>query len=108
VGFLFFNIFIDMDEKRYNTISKFLDITDKELMDIYYSLRLMFMREGWTEEDLKSIPYYPRDIMTTFQKFSQEKDRLFFEVKNFFNLDHNEFIEHLQQRMKEIDKKTPL
>jgi hypothetical protein len=108
VGFLFFRIFIVMSDIRQRTIDKFLDSRDKDLMDIYYSLRLMFMREGWSEKDLEKPPYYPTDIMKGFQKFSDEQSRLFFEIQGFFNLDFNEFVSHIQPRLLKINEKTPL
>jgi hypothetical protein len=108
VGFLFFYIFINMKEQWEKTINKFLDLRDKELMDIYLSLRLMFMREGWSEKDLEKPPYYPQDIMKGFQKFSDEQSRLYFELKGFFNIDFNEFVYFIQPRLLKINEKTPL
>ncbi len=97
-----------MDERWTDLINKFLDMRDKKLMDIYFSLRLMFIREGWSEKDLENVPYYPQGIMSGFQKFSDEKSRLFFEVKAFFNIDFNEFATFIQQRLLKINEKTPL
>jgi hypothetical protein len=97
-----------MNEIKDKTINKFLDSRDKELMDIYYSLRLMFMREGWSEKDLEKPPYYPQDIMRGFQNFSDEQSRLFFELKGFFDIDFNEFTSYIQPRLKKINEKTPL
>lgn len=95
-------------EKKDIIIDKFLDTQDKELMDIYLSLRLAFIREGWTEKDLERPPYYPTDIMKNFQKFSDEQKRLFFELKGFFNIDWHEFLDYIKPRLLKINEKTPL
>jgi hypothetical protein len=67
----FLNIFIIM--KRKKAYQKFVETlnADKELQDVYRDLRNAFNREGWTEEDLVRPPYYPKDIMKNFQKFSK-------------------------------------
>ena len=90
---------------------KYIDTlgVDNELAQTYYNLRKAFKREGWTEEDLKSPPYYPTDIMRNFQKFSRSKDRIFSEIRSFFgDVDLNEFNDYLMDKLKIIDLKTPL
>lgn len=81
---------------------------DKEILETYRELRKAFQREGWSEEDLVSPPYYPSDIMRNFQKFSSLRDKLFFELKSFFDIDHNEFVDYLQDKLKDINLETPL
>lgn len=91
--------------------TKYIDTfnADKELIDTYRELRHAFQREGWTEEDLVKPPYYPTDIMRNFQKFSQLHDKLFFDLKGFFpNIDHNEFVDYLKNKLQLIDLETPL
>ena len=89
---------------------KYIDTlgVDNELEQTYYNLRKAFQREGWTEEDLVRPPYYPNDIMRNFQKFSSLRDKLFSELKSFFDIDHNEFVDYFQDKLKEIDLETPL
>lgn len=90
---------------------KYIDTlgVDNELTETYYNLRKAFQQEGWTEEDLKSPPYYPTDIMQNFQKFSRLKDKVFFEIRSFFgDVDLNEFNDYLMDKLKIIDLKTPL
>ena len=94
--------------KKLKIFDKFMDNASKRLEDIYYELRLSFIREGWTEEDLKNPPYYPQDVMKNFQKFSEEQKRLFFESKGFFDIEWDEYIDYLMNRLQKIDKKTPL
>jgi hypothetical protein len=82
---------------------------DKELQDTYRDLRHAFNREGWTEEDLVRPPYYPTDIMSNFQKFSGLRDKLYHELKTYFDIiDHNEFSDYIGNRLKLIDLEIPL
>ena len=102
-------IFINMVHKKH--WMKYIDTLgiDNELAKTYYVLRKSFQREGWTEDDLKSPPYYPNDIMRNFQKFSSLRDNVFSEIKSFFgDVDHNEFSDYLMDKLKIIDLKTPL
>lgn len=94
--------------KKIEILDKFMNNAAKGLDDIYYELRLAFIREGWSEKDLKRPPYYPNDIMKNFRRFSDEQKRLFFETKGFFNIEWDEFIDYLMNRLQKIDEKTPL
>lgn len=96
---------MDRNEK---ILSKYLDYASKKLEDIYYALRLSFIREGWTEKDLEDPPYYPSDIMINFQKYSQEQERLFHEVKDLLDIDWNTFTDYIMVRLQKINEKTPL
>ena len=82
---------------------------DKDLLETYRKLRRAFQREGWTEKDLEKPPYYPSDIMRNFQRFSDLHSELFHELKGFFSdIDHNEFVDYLKDKLKEIDLEIPL
>ena len=103
------NIFITMEDKK--AWQKYVDKlnADKELQDTYRALRHAFNREGWTEKDLARPPYYPTDIMKNFQKFSGLRDKLFHELKTYFDIiDHNEFSDYIGNRLKLIDLEIPL
>jgi hypothetical protein len=105
----FSNIFICMERKK--AYQKFVETlnADRELQDVYRDLRNAFNREGWTEEDLERPPYYPTDIMKNFQKFSGLRDKLYHELKSFFDIiDHNEFSDYIGDRLKLIDIEIPL
>jgi hypothetical protein len=93
--------------KPFEKYIKQLD-ADKTLKNIYRKLRKCFQREGWTEKDLEKPPYYPKDIMGYFQEFSSEHQRLFNEIRMYFNIDHNEFVDYLKESMKHIDDELPL
>ena len=82
---------------------------DRELMEVYRKLRHAFNREGWSEKDLVKPPYYPTDIMSNFQKFSGLSDKLYHELKTYFDIiDHNEFSDYISNRLKLIDIEIPL
>jgi hypothetical protein len=82
---------------------------DEDILETYRELRRAFLREGWTEKDLKKPPYYPNDIMKNFQKFSSLHSKLFKELKGFFSdIDHNEFVEYLKNKMALIDLELTL
>ena len=90
---------------------KYLEVIDelKELKSIYRELRMAFRREGWTEEDLKRPPYYPKDILVNFQRFSDEQSRVFILLKDFFDIkDFNEFADYLKEILRIIDLEIPL
>jgi len=82
---------------------------DEDILNTYRDLRRAFQREGWTEKDLEKPPYYPSDIMRNFQRFSDLQTKLFFELKSFFpDIDYNEFVDYLRNKLKEINLEIPL
>ena len=82
---------------------------DKDILETYRNLRQAFQREGWSEKDLEKPPYYPQDIMSNFQRFSNLHSKLFHELKSFFpDIDHNEFVDYLKGKLQIIDSETPL
>ena len=97
--------------ERKKAYQKYVDRlnADRELQDTYRALRHAFNREGWTEEDLVSPPYYPKDIMRNFQEFSGLRNKLYHELKTYFDIiDHNEFSDYIGNRLKLIDLEIPL
>lgn len=97
--------------ERKKAYKKYVDKlnADRELQDTYRALRHAFNREGWTEEDLVRPPYYPKDIMRNFQEFSELRDKLYHELKTYFDIvDHNEFTDYISGRLKLIDLEIPL
>ena len=82
---------------------------DEDLLETYRNLRRAFQREGWTQKDLERPPYYPNDIMRNYQRFSSLHSKLFQELKGFFpDIDHNEFVKYLENKMTLIDIEIPL
>ena len=35
----------------------------KDLENIYFEMRKVFQREGWTQKDIEKPPYYPQELM---------------------------------------------
>ena len=82
---------------------------DNELMKTYRKIRLAFQREGWSDEDIKSPPYYPNDILSNFQKFSTLRDNVYSELRSFFgDVDNNQFNDYIMNKLQIIDLETPL
>ena len=94
-------------KKHYDKYVKTLN-ADEKLLEVYRELRRAFQREGWTEEDLERPPYYPTDILRNFQKFNNLRDKLYSELKNFFDIDHNEFVDYFQDKLAKINLEIPL
>ena len=46
--------------------------------------------------------------MRNFQRFSNEQNKLFFDLKGIFDIDFDEFNEYLTPILQRIDDKTPL
>jgi hypothetical protein len=105
----FLNIFIIMKHKK--DWKKYVEQlnADKELLDTYRKLRHAFKREGWSEKDLERVSSFPPDIYVYWRQFSNLRDKLFFELKNFFIvIDEDEFNNYIRDRLKQIDIETPL
>lgn len=82
---------------------------DKELLDTYRKLRHAFKREGWSEKDLERVSSFPSDIYLDWRQFNNLRDKLYFELKNFFVvIDEDEFNNYIRDRLKLIDIETPL
>lgn len=85
-----------------------LNLTEK-LEEIYFRIRLVLQREGWSDKDLERPPYYPQDLMTLYHKFSNERDTLLKTIKDYgFDVDSDNLLNYLQNRLKKIDEITPL
>lgn len=80
-----------------------------EIEEIYFRIRLIFIRERWSEEDLKRPPYYPQDLMRLYHHFSDQRDIIFKMVKDYgFDVDSNELSNYISSKLKKIDDSTPL
>ena len=90
---------------------KFMDELhpESELLSVYRKLRHAFQKEGWSEKDLISPPYYPQDIMGYYQKLSSLIRDLKNELVSYFgDIDNEEFTYYLHGKLKHIDLETPL
>lgn len=85
-----------------------LNITQK-LEEIYFNIRLVLQREGWSDKDLEKPPYYPQDLMGLFHKFQNERDKIIKTIEDYgFEIDINDLTDYIQIKLKSIDKITPL
>jgi hypothetical protein len=90
---------------------KFIDelkLTEK-LEEIYFRIRLVLQREGWSDKDLEKPPYYPQDLMSLFHKFQNERDKVIKTIEDYgFEIDINDLTNYIQIKLKSIDNITPL
>jgi hypothetical protein len=85
-----------------------LKLTD-ELEDIYFKLRLAFLKEGWTESDLKRPPYYPENILRLFTAFGNAHSKIRRTISEYgFDVDSEKLSKYLKSKLKHIDNDTPL
>lgn len=94
-----------------NAWKKFIDelnITET-LEEIYFRIRLVLQREGWTDKDLQNPPYYPQDLMSLYHKFQNERDKIIKTIEEYgFEIDISDLTDYIQIKLKSIDDITPL
>lgn len=94
--------------KSWEKFVETLDLT-KELEETYFDLRKYFQKEGWTQKDIESPPYYPNELMKLFHKFSDQRDEIFYTVRDYgFDVDNSSLTNYIQNKLKSIDDITPL
>jgi len=85
-----------------------LQLTE-ELEQVYFKIRKIFQREGWTQKDIERPPYYPNDLMFLHSKFQQlvrETDRT---IRDYgFDVDAQEVSNYIIKKLSHIDDITPL
>lgn len=85
-----------------------LNITEK-LEEIYFNIRLVLQREGWSDKDLEKPPYYPQDLVSLFHKFQNERDNIIKTIEEYgFEIDIDDMTDYIQIKLKSIDDITPL
>ena len=85
-----------------------LELT-KDLEQNYFEMRKIFQREGWTEEDLKSPPYFPQDLLKLHSKFQPKMREIFQTIKDYgFNVDTDEVRNYIIAKLSHIDDIIPL
>lgn len=90
---------------------KFIDELNltETLEEIYFRIRLLLQKEGWSEKDLEHPPYYPQELLTLHHKFQIERDKLLMTIDEYgFDIDLNELLNYIQIKLKKIDDITPL
>jgi hypothetical protein len=85
-----------------------LNLTEK-LEEIYFRIRLVLQKEGWSDADLEKPPYYPQDLMSLFHKFHNERDKILKTISEYgFEVDYDDLLNYIQIKLKKIDNITPL
>ena len=81
----------------------------KDLEEIYFKMRKIFQKEGWTEKDIEKPPYYPDDLMllhSNIQPLIREIDQT---IRDYgFNVDGTEVHYYIMDKLRYIDEITPL
>ena len=94
--------------KAWIKFAETLELT-RELEDMYFKIREIFQREGWTQKDVERPPYYPNDLMVLHSKFQQlvrETDRT---IRDYgFDVDEQEVGNYIIDKLRHIDDITPL
>ena len=81
---------------------------ENKLFSIYKELRELFQKYEWSEKDLEKPPFYTNDLMSLFRKFEDERSTLFNDLKSYFDITWDEFLEYMIPKLKEINDITPL
>ena len=90
---------------------KFVDTLEltKDLEQDYFDMREIFQREGWSEEDLKTAPYLPQDLLVLHSKFQPKMREIFQTIKDYgFDVDVDEVHYYIMDKLRYIDEITPL
>lgn len=80
----------------------------QRISEIYLKLRQYFQKEGWSEEDLENPPYYSAELMSLYELFGAEQRNLFRQLKDFFDIDEDEFKDFIKSVLLKINEITPL
>ena len=81
----------------------------KDLENIYFEMRKVFQREGWTQKDIEKPPYYPQDLMflhSELPPLGREIDKT---IKDYgFEVDGTKVHYYVMDKLRHIDDITPL
>ena len=81
----------------------------KDLEEVYFKMRKIFQREGWTQEELSSPRYFPQDLLKLHSKFQPKMREIFQTIKDYgFDVDRGEVNEYIINKLSHIDDITPL
>ena len=97
-----------MDMKTWKIFVNELQLTE-DLEELYFKMRKIFQREGWSEEDLKSPPYFPQDLLLLHSKFQPKMREIFQTIEDYgFDVDTDEVRNYIMDKLSHIDDITPL
>ena len=85
-----------------------LELT-KDLEQVYFEMRKIFQREGWTQEELTSPRYFPQDLLQLHSTFTPKVLEIIQTIKDYgFDVDKSEVNEYIIKKLSHIDDITPL
>ena len=94
--------------KAWKKFADSLELT-KDLEEIYFEMRKIFQREGWTQEELYSPRYFPRDLLKLHSKFDPKVSEIIQTIRDYgFDVDKSEVNKYIINKLSHIDDITPL
>ena len=81
----------------------------KDLENIYFEMRKVFQREGWTQKDIEKPPYYPQDLMRLHSELPPLIREIDKTIKDYgFDVDGTKVHYYVMDKLRHIDDITPL
>jgi hypothetical protein len=81
----------------------------KDLENIYFEMRKVFQREGWTQKDIEKPPYYPQDLMFLHSELPPLIREIDKTIKDYgFDVDGTKVHYYIMDKLRHIDDITPL
>jgi hypothetical protein len=81
----------------------------KNLEEIYFKMRKIFQKEGWTEKDIEKPPYYPQDLMFLHSELPPLVREIDQTIKDYgFDVDGTKVHYYVMDKLRHIDDITPL
>lgn len=97
-----------MNMKLWKIFIDDLELT-ADLERVYFNMRKIFQREGWSEEDLKRPPYFPQDLLLLHSKFQPKMREIFQTIEDYgFDVDRDEVDYYIMNKLSHINDITPL
>ena len=81
----------------------------KDLENVYFEMRKVFQREGWTQKDIEKPPYYPQDLMRLHSELPPLVREINQTIRDYgFNVDGDKVHYYVMDKLSHIDDITPL
>jgi len=81
----------------------------KNLEEIYFKMRKIFQKEGWTQKDIENPPYYPQDLMFLHSELPPLVREIDQTIKDYgFDVDGTKVHYYVMDKLRHIDDITPL
>jgi hypothetical protein len=81
----------------------------KDLENVYFEMRKVFQREGWTQKDIEKPPYYPQELMRLHSELPPLVREINQTIRDYgFNVDGDKVHYYVMDKLSHIDDITPL